>query len=282
MKRAAWALFWLLAVAVLTGVAWLLANRFLPEKPITSKPGPVALTPPTEADYKAWTSNSFAGSPWERQALVDEAALIAKNPGIAERDGPTLRLFYRGKLIATLTSSRAKRTSTLLVKVLHLYDASSGRPENVAEIRGWFGEFDNTAIVMPDGSQYPVGTASAAPGGKWLVKGQQDWTSSDPTDLVTWPDLTVVARFKPSCHVLSWIDETHFNARCGYQGRDGWQLFNAKVSRDDSGHWQMQSAGSLPENADEVEAGLGPPPPPDYISKDPHLHFTATVPANRH
>lgn len=284
MKRAAWALLWLVIVAVITAVAWLLANRFLPEKSPKPQISPVPLKPPTEADYRNWTSNAFAGSPWERQALIEEAALIAKNPGIAERDERTLRIFYRGKWLATLTpaapGSDLNYDSVILVKVLRLYDPDSHHTEAVAEVRTWHGEFDTAFIVAPDGKWLRVGTASASPSGKLVVEGQQDWNGNDPTDILTWPGLVPVARFQPSCHVLAWDDETHFNARCGYQGRQEWQLFNARASRDDQGRWQLQSVGSLAEKPVEAEIGLEPPPSP--TSKDPHLHFTATVPLNHH
>ncbi len=248
--------------------------------------------PPTPQEYDAWTSNRFAGSPWEKQALVDEYDLMARNPGVATRDGKILTVFYRGKPVKTFNPAappgrEAGFDSVILGKVLKLRDKETGRNEAIALIVEHAGEFDWSMLVLADGKILPVGSASASPDGLWLVTGKESVWSDDGNGrdlgrlrIRPWPVRSPSVEFTSHCHVIGWRGNDTFNATCLYRTKhgNGYVSFHARVYRDKDMEWHMASTTQV--KADPREAVITEFP--DTLLRplpDPHLRFTGTTKA---
>ncbi|MGZ3305175.1 MAG: hypothetical protein ACXU8U_04875 [Asticcacaulis sp.] len=272
----------MLVIAPLAAI-WFAASNIKPTQTVTHKaPVKAALTPPTEADYRAWHSNGFAGSPGERQALIDEAALTAKYPGLARRDGGSLTIYDRGKTITILKAvsepnSNSECDSYVIVKVLILFDPVVRAREPFAVVSCHLGEFGRNMLILPSGATLEVGDASASPDGNLLVIGDDHELSDNFIKLriYNWPEMKSFVRFEPFCSFLAWQDETHFAVSCMYGPEHSLRHFYARVSQDRNDSWQMVSTAELSADGHEVTtvpdlATRGYP-----LEKDPHLHFSA-------
>lgn len=202
--------------------------------------------------------NGSKGGRLECEDLLDEAAEMQKNPGLATRDGDNLTIFYHGKqtarLIAVQQSSEEFDTFTM-PKVLRLRDSLSGKLDSFADITATHGEFMWHFIALPDGDRWFVRDASPSPDGRMVAMGSNldllDVNAGHELTIHAWPSRAMVAHFTPTCGIATWQDATHFTAICltrvvQYPKSDHWpdglyMPFDATVWRDPHGVWQMQA-----------------------------------------
>ncbi len=224
-------------------------------------------------------SNAFHGSPWEQQALKDEATLLTANPGIARRDGDDLVISYRGQVVTTLKPTSGC-DSYIVRKVLWLYDEASQAKEGVADITCHMGEFTIDVLIMPDGLQLMNRDVSASPDGRLLVTGGEDnYMDISRLSLYRWPSPDTFAQFPAHCLTHDWQDNTHFQVDCRYdasdKGDDGTTVqFDADVWRDDGGQWRMQATRFTDFTIYGIKYGSAP------SDGRPLPAFTAQTPAD--
>ncbi len=196
--------------------------------------------------------SGFKGSQWECEARLEESALIAHNPGLVARNGDALTVAYGGRTIATLTpmappSHRPGDCDSLVFsRALRVYDPQSKTPQTAAEITCHSGAFENEMVVRPDGTAVTIyADGVASPDGRVIVAGEDKAWAQAALTVYAWPDMRVAARFAPACRVLKWTGPARAAVTCVYfpdakSDRDV-QAFDADLSQDNGGRWQLQA-----------------------------------------
>ena len=190
--------------------------------------------------------NRFKGSQWECEARVDEAALMTRTPGLVARSGDSLTVTYPGHPAIVLTPPAdavrkpGQCDSYIFSKALHV------QGQTAAEITCHMGEFENEIVVRPDGGVTPIyASGSASPDGRVVVVGEDKAWSEAALTVYDWPTMRVAARFKPACRVLKWTAPERAAVTCVYfpDAHDNAKVeaFDADLSRDTGGAWQLQA-----------------------------------------
>lgn len=186
-----------------------------------------------------------------KQRLDAEAIWLRQYPSLATRDGDTLIVRYNGQEIARYVNDAKGCNPYSISKVLPLYDHVNNKLLPVAEVTCHFGPLDNRYLVLPSSDKYVVkDDVSASPDGRLIAMTDSSLTpSSGQFTLMSWPSLNPGAAFKAGCRNAVWRDSTHIEALCWHNSgptpqdpNDAHALwFQAAISRDDAGHWQMQA-----------------------------------------
>ncbi len=196
--------------------------------------------------------SGFKGSQWECEARLEESALIAHNPGLVARNGDALTVAYAGRTVATLTPTAAPShrpgdcDSLVFSRALRVYDPQSKGPQNAAEITCHSGAFENEMVVRPDGTAVTIyADGAASPDGRVIIAGEDKAWAQAALTVYDWPSMHVAARFAPACRLLKWTGPARASVTCVYfpdakSDRDV-QAFDADLSQDGKGGWQLQA-----------------------------------------
>ena len=183
-----------------------------------------------------------------QKARQNEIALLTQYPQLATRDGHTVQIRYRGQEITSYTDDNNGCSHYVILKVLDMYDKDTGKLEPIAEVNCRFGYLDNNYVVLPTSDKYTiVADVAASTDGKLLVMDDNSIAGSrGDLTIVSWPDMTKVARFDVRCVGMVWRDDRSLSAVCSHVvGPDPnddskAQVFRAHVFEDKAGHWQLK------------------------------------------
>ena len=183
-----------------------------------------------------------------QKARENERTLLAQYPQLGERSGHTLQIRYRGQEITSYGDDSNGCSHYAILKVLAMYDKDTGKLEPTAEVNCRFGYIDNNYLVLPTSDKYTiVADVAASTDGKMLVMDDNSIAGSrGDLTIVSWPDMTKVARFDARCVGMIWRDDRSLSAVCSHvvgpdpNDESKAQVFRAHIFEDKTGHWQMK------------------------------------------
>jgi len=216
-----------------------------------------------------------------QKARENERVLLDKYPQLATRTGHTLTLRYADKEITTYTDDANGCTRYSVLKVLELRDNATGKLEPIAEVNCRFGYLDNNYLVLPTSDKFTiVADVAASTDGRWLAMDDNSIAGSrGDLTIVSWPDMTKVARFDARCDGMVWRDDKSLSAVCqhvnGPDPNDDSKavVFRAHIFRADAGTWRMKGVEWLKPVSDAPLPTFEGIPPERY--RDP-LQITDT------
>ena len=204
-----------------------------------------------------------------QKARQNEIALLDQYPQLATRSGHTVQIRYRGQEITSYTDDNNGCSHYVILKVLDMYDKDTGKLEPIAEVNCRFGYLDNNYLVLPTSDKYTIiADVAASSDGKLLGMDDNSIAGSrGDFTIVSWPDMTKVARFDARCVGMVWRDDHSLSAVCSHVvGPDPnddskAQVFRAHIFADKDGHWQLKGVEWLKPISDAplpVFAGVTP------------------------